>query len=562
MARPRSSLIVAGGIQLRPVTGDPAANVARIAALGRELKAAQPELGLLVAPELAVTGYSAAERFVELAEPWPAGASLQTLSALAAELDVVLIAGYAEAGGAPGLVYDAAAVFERNGRPVLSYRKTHCLETERRFFANGDELPIVATSLGELGLMICWDAAFPEVARTHALAGAELLVTIGAWEDPYVADWELAVAARAFDNVVPHVAVNRTGPDGVRDVLGPLARRRLLRAHGRRARRRRRRPARRRRRPGAHPAGACRLRFAAARPAPRALCRGERAGAGGGRRAGRRPRRRAPSGGTVIAVGACFRPSVRRRPWRSPCDAHDQHRPATQHHRRQARGELAMATVESPTRTPSGISGIEVRSIDWIPDSERHGKVWHQGPFWFLGNFQYFTIPIGFIGPSLGSVAVAGRSWPARSASSFGTHLHGLPRHAGAGARPAADDPVARPVRLSRRRRAALCHALHLHGLQRRRPGAARPGPARHLRLERERRRGRGHGRRRRCLPSTATTGCTACSAGCSTSRCRSSASSRSASSPATPATSPATRPTASTGPASWPSSRRRPPTT
>jgi len=50
----------------------------------------------------------------------------------------------------------------------------------------------------------------------------------------------------------------------------------------------------------------------------------------------------------------------------------------------------------------AGIRGIEVRSIDWIPDSERHGKVWHQAPLWFLGNFQYFTIPIGFIGPSLG----------------------------------------------------------------------------------------------------------------------------------------------------------------
>ncbi|MHA7285513.1 purine-cytosine permease family protein [Arthrobacter sp. MDT3-44] len=45
---------------------------------------------------------------------------------------------------------------------------------------------------------------------------------------------------------------------------------------------------------------------------------------------------------------------------------------------------------------------IEARSIDWIPENERHGKLWHQAPLWFLGNFQYFSIPIGFIGPSLG----------------------------------------------------------------------------------------------------------------------------------------------------------------
>ncbi len=45
---------------------------------------------------------------------------------------------------------------------------------------------------------------------------------------------------------------------------------------------------------------------------------------------------------------------------------------------------------------------IEARSIDWVPETERHGKIWHQAPLWFLGNFQYFSIPIGFVGPSLG----------------------------------------------------------------------------------------------------------------------------------------------------------------
>src|ERR1700683_3187042 len=45
---------------------------------------------------------------------------------------------------------------------------------------------------------------------------------------------------------------------------------------------------------------------------------------------------------------------------------------------------------------------IEVHSIDWIPDPERHGKTWQQTMLWFLGNFQYFTIPIGFVGPALG----------------------------------------------------------------------------------------------------------------------------------------------------------------
>lgn len=50
----------------------------------------------------------------------------------------------------------------------------------------------------------------------------------------------------------------------------------------------------------------------------------------------------------------------------------------------------------------SKLSAVEGHSIDYVPESERHGKVWQQGPFWFLGNFQFFSIAIGFIGPSAG----------------------------------------------------------------------------------------------------------------------------------------------------------------
>jgi nucleobase:cation symporter-1, NCS1 family len=65
-------------------------------------------------------------------------------------------------------------------------------------------------------------------------------------------------------------------------------------------------------------------------------------------------------------------------------------------------------TTGSPTEAAAGelerglLGQIEVHSIDWIPDPERHGKTWQQSMLWFLGNFQYFTIPIGFVGPSLG----------------------------------------------------------------------------------------------------------------------------------------------------------------
>lgn len=61
-----------------------------------------------------------------------------------------------------------------------------------------------------------------------------------------------------------------------------------------------------------------------------------------------------------------------------------------------------MTTVEPERDAPAVAGLIEARSIDHVPETERHGRVADQGPFWFLGNFQFFTIAIGFIGPSLG----------------------------------------------------------------------------------------------------------------------------------------------------------------
>lgn len=62
--------------------------------------------------------------------------------------------------------------------------------------------------------------------------------------------------------------------------------------------------------------------------------------------------------------------------------------------------------LEVPVRPapehPAGGSRVEVRSIDHVPPDERHGKVWHQGTFWFMGNFVAVTLATGFIGASLG----------------------------------------------------------------------------------------------------------------------------------------------------------------
>ena len=127
---------------------------------------------------------------------------------------------------------------------------------------------------------------------------------------------------------------------------------------------------------------------------------------------------------------------------------------------------------------------IEARSIDWVPETERHGRIWHQAPLWFLGNFQYFSIPIGFVGPALG----LSMGWTIL-AGVLGilTGTVFMAFHAAQG------PPLGLPQMIQSRAQFGyrgvivplFATAVHLPRVQRRRPGAAGRGPQRRLRLER-----------------------------------------------------------------------------
>lgn len=109
---------------------------------------------------------------------------------------------------------------------------------------------------------------------------------------------------------------------------------------------------------------------------------------------------------------------------------------------------------------------IEVRSIDYVPRHERHGKVWHQAPFWFTGNFVLTTMVTGFTGPALGlgGAVLDPGDRPRRLLRHL---LHGLPCQPGPAHGLAADDPVACPVRPARGHRAVRRGGLRLYRFQR-----------------------------------------------------------------------------------------------
>lgn len=160
----------------------------------------------------------------DLAESIP-GPSTDALSAVAAELEVVIVASLFERRAA-GLCHNTAVVLERDGSIAGRYRKMHIPDDpgyyEKFYFTPGDiGFYPVDTSVGRLGVLICWDQWFPEGARLMAMAGAEILIypTAIGWDPDDDDDeqqrqrdaWITIQRSHAIANGLPLVSVNRVG---------------------------------------------------------------------------------------------------------------------------------------------------------------------------------------------------------------------------------------------------------------------------------------------------------------------------------------------------------------
>lgn len=198
-------------LQMAAVAGDPGANLALIAAAAAE--AAAGGARLLVAPELALTGYGAGEAIRDLAEP-AEGAQVRALQALAQAQGLAIVAGFAERAG--GRIYNSLALVEGAAPPAV-YRKTHLYgDYERALFTPGDVQPVLRDVQGlRLGFLICYDVEFPENVRRLAKAGAELVVVPTALpQGPFAAFIATRVVpVRAFENQVFVAYANHAGRD-------------------------------------------------------------------------------------------------------------------------------------------------------------------------------------------------------------------------------------------------------------------------------------------------------------------------------------------------------------
>lgn len=213
------------GLIQQSCTADREANIGKSVAGIRQAAANGAEL--VVLQELHGSVYfcqSEDTNCFDLAEPIP-GPSTELFGGLARELGLVIVTSLFERRG-PGLYHNTAVVLEKDGSIAGRHRKMHIPDDpayyEKFYFTPGDlGFEPITTSVGRLGVLVCWDQWYPEAARLMALAGADILIypTAIGWDPDDMADeqarqldaWITVQRGHAIANGLPLVSVNRVG---------------------------------------------------------------------------------------------------------------------------------------------------------------------------------------------------------------------------------------------------------------------------------------------------------------------------------------------------------------
>ena len=186
---------------------------------------------LVVFPELANSGYvksmelAFAKEYVLLAEKIP-GNFTKTLSEQAKKYSVYIVSGMLEAHPVISpTIFNSAVLIGPSGEVIGVHRKIHLSMEEMHYFYRGNTLNVFQTELGNIGLIVCADASFPEVSRMLALKGAEIICCC--YAVPKTPGWEFMnerishiAACRAIENICFFIGCNRVGNDAGASFLG------------------------------------------------------------------------------------------------------------------------------------------------------------------------------------------------------------------------------------------------------------------------------------------------------------------------------------------------------
>ena len=209
-----SRSIKAAAIQFNIVLGDIDANLAQVRRALADLAGAGVQLAVL--PEMWATGFAYKE-LNRLADR--TGELVAELTRLSAQYRMVIVGSLPEPH--EDKVYNTAYLLD-NGVLKAKYRKIHLfsLMQEDRSFDSGDSWVLAETSVGNIGIFICYDLRFPELARRLAVEGAEILVVPGEWPKPRQEHWRTLLRARAIENQLFVIAANCCGLVGKLDFFG------------------------------------------------------------------------------------------------------------------------------------------------------------------------------------------------------------------------------------------------------------------------------------------------------------------------------------------------------
>lgn len=191
-------------------------------ACGMIAQAASQGAKIVCFPELFSTGYNldiVGPRLPETAERLD-GPRIAKLCQAAKENGCYVIAPVATEREVKGVYFNSAVLIDDEGHVAGCYDKHHLYSLERFHFRMGNDIPVFDTKYGKIGIMICYDAGFPEVARLLMLQGAEVIFMPSAWRVQDKDIWDINVAQRALENLCYVAAVNRFGQEGETYLFG------------------------------------------------------------------------------------------------------------------------------------------------------------------------------------------------------------------------------------------------------------------------------------------------------------------------------------------------------
>lgn len=206
-------------LQMSVIPGDPAANRKKAVEMIKQALKARTKPDILVLPEMWTTAYQLGD--IEKTCDQDGMPTNQLIAAEAKEDKVNIVAGsYASMQGRK--VFNTAYVFDRKGNNIAKYQKIHLfkLMDEHKYISSGNNLSTFKLDGIKCGIIICYDLRFPELTRKLALEGIKILFVPAQWPGARLEHWVTLLKARAIENQIFIIAVNRAGVSLEDEFLG------------------------------------------------------------------------------------------------------------------------------------------------------------------------------------------------------------------------------------------------------------------------------------------------------------------------------------------------------